>query len=267
MKKNQQAIGVFDSGLGGLTVLKSLMSNLPQEDLVYFGDTARVPYGTKSRESIIQFSKENVSLLLEHNVKMIVVACNSSSSHALTILRQTFNIPIVGVIEPGVQKALATTKKGIIGVIATPATIGSGAYPRLIAALDKHARVVSQACPLFVPLVEEGWLDKKVTFEVAAEYLKKIKQAKADTLILGCTHYPLLKTVLRKVLGNSVKLVDSAHEVSLVVKTLLEEQGLAASAHRRAKYRFLVSDQPDHFKRQAKRFLDYDIQNVERVAW
>jgi glutamate racemase len=266
MDKRQRAIGVFDSGLGGLTVLKALMQNLPSEDLVYFGDTARVPYGTKSRESIIRFSKENVSLLLDHHVKMIVVACNSSASHALAILRQKFNVPIVGVIEPGVRKAVQSTRNKVIGVIATPATIASNAYPRLISEQVKKIKVVSQPCPLFVPLVEEGWLDKKVTFAIAEEYLAPVKRAKADTLILGCTHYPLLKPVLRKVMGPTVTLIDSAQEVAFVVKAFLEENGWIRKNHRQPRYKFLVSDQPDHFKRQAKKFLDYPIGRVERVV-
>lgn len=266
MRKGQKAIGVFDSGLGGLTVLKALMRNLPSEDLVYFGDTARVPYGTKSRESIIQFSKENVSLLLEYQVKMIVVACNSSSSHALPLLRQMFNIPILGVIEPGVQKAIRLTRNKVVGVIATPATIASGAYPRLLKEQAPAVKVFSQPCPLFVPLVEEGWLNKKVTFEIAEEYLQKMKKAKVDTLILGCTHYPLLKPVLRRVMGPNVRLIDSAEEVARVVKNLLVENGWDRKKEGRAQYRFLVSDQTDHFKRQAKKFLDDPISHVERVV-
>jgi len=266
MDKRQRPIGVFDSGLGGLTVLKDLMQHLPSEYLVYFGDTARVPYGTKSRESIIRFSKENVSLLLDHGVKMIVVACNSSASHALSILRHKFNVPIVGVIEPGVKKAVRATRNKVIGVIATPATIGSGAYPRHIKEQVRSIKVVSQSCPLFVPLVEEGWLDRKVTVAIAEEYLAPVKRARADTLILGCTHYPLLKPVLQKVMGPNVTLIDSAQEVALVVKSFLEEKGWDRKNKRQPKYKFLVSDQPDHFKRQAKKFLDYPIDRVARVV-
>lgn len=257
-------IGVFDSGLGGLTVVKAMMRQLPHEDVVYFGDTARVPYGTKSREAIIRFSRENVAVLLKHNVKMIVVACNSSSSHALAALRETFDLPILGVIEPGCRRAVGVTRQKRIGVIATPATINSYAYPQEIARLDSTIRVTGQACPLFVPLVEEGWYTKPATMAIAKEYLKKIIKSKSDALILGCTHYPLLKNVLRKVLGPKVKLVDSAEEVAFDVRALLEKNGAGRQGPRKARYQFLVSDEPAHFQKLARRFLGFDIREVQR---
>ncbi len=258
-------IGVFDSGLGGLTVVKALMKFLPNEDIVYFGDTARVPYGTKSREAIIRFSQENARVLMRHKVKMIVIACNSSASHALNILRKKFDVPVVGVIEPGVKKAVSVTRNKNIGIIATPATINSGAYAKKIRKLDRSISVVSQPCPLFVPLVEEGWLDRKVTSEVAETYLGRLKSSRVDTLILGCTHYPLLKPVLKKVMGPRVKLVDSAQEVAFEVQALLQNTGRARAVKRRPQYRFLVSDRPQHFRLAARKFLGYDIKSVKRV--
>lgn len=258
-------IGVFDSGLGGLTVVKALMQRLPQEDIVYFGDTARVPYGTKSRESIIRFSKENARVLLKYHVKMIVVACNSSSSHALETLKKRFPLPVLGVIEPGVKKAVSMTRKKRIGIIATPATINSGSYLKKIIQLNPSLKVVSQACPLFVPLVEEGWYEREITFRVAKEYLGKIKRFGVDTLILGCTHYPLLKKILRRVVGPGVDLIDSAQEIALEVKKLLQEKKMLRTNNGKPKYRFLVSDAPGHFQKLAKRFLDYNIKKVDRV--
>jgi len=281
MKRGQKAtrspIGVFDSGLGGLTVVKALMKTLPYEDVVYFGDTARVPYGTKSKESIIRFSKENASILLKHKVKLIVVACNSSSSYALKALRRAVKVPVVGVIEPGVKKALAVTRQKKVGVIATPATVKSGSYVKVVRSMSRGVKVSSQACPLFVPLVEEGWFARKVTRDVAQEYLKNLKSKHVDTLILGCTHYPcdafghsqrsdnMLKGVLRKVMGPQVELVDSAWEVAREVKTLLDELGLVSLNKRKANYRFLVSDDPQRFQRLAKRFLGYNIGKVKKI--
>ncbi|MFA5087902.1 MAG: glutamate racemase [Candidatus Omnitrophota bacterium] len=266
INKKKYAIGVFDSGLGGLTVVKELMRHLPYENIVYFGDTARVPYGTKSRESIIQFSKENVAVLLRHQVKMIVVACNTSSSLALPALKKTFDLPIVGVLDAGAKKAVALTRTRRVGVIATPATINSRAYPAKISRLDHSVKIWGQACPLFVPLAEEGWFDKEVTYAVAREYLDELKRARVDTLILGCTHYPLLKPVLKKVMGEKVVLVDSAEAVAAEVKELLNKDDLAHPLSGRACYKFLVSDEPKHFRRLAKRFLGYDIRNVRRCG-
>ena len=259
-----QPIGVFDSGLGGLTVVKELMRQLPKENVVYFGDTARVPYGTKSKESIVRFSKENVAILLKHKVKMVVVACNTSSSLALPLLHRSFDLPIIGVINPGARRAVATTRNKKIGVIATQATITSQAYTKTIKKFDPSVQVASQACPLFVPLAEEGWFEKKSTIDIAQEYLRPIKNAKVDTLILGCTHYPLLKSVLHKVMGKGVKLVDSTQTVVGEVKGLLENTGKARISKTQPKYKFLVSDQPKHFRKLAKRFLGFNIKNVQR---
>jgi len=266
LDNKENAIGVFDSGLGGLTAVKELMRQLPYEKIVYFGDTARVPYGTKSKEAIVRFSMENVLFLIKNKVKMVVIACNTSSSLALPLLKQSFRIPIIGVIEPGVKKAVRVTKNKKIGVIATSATINSEAYAKGIKKLNHSIRVASQACPLFVPLAEEGWFNNDVTFSVAREYLKPIVASRADTVILGCTHYPLLRSVIQKVLGNKVTLVDSAKEVASEVKKLLKETGLENNRRHSPKHLFWVSDQPKHFRKLAKRFLGYDIRNVKRSS-
>jgi glutamate racemase len=264
MSNKNLAIGVFDSGLGGLTVVKEIMKRLPNEDIVYFGDTARVPYGTKSKESIIRFSKQNISILLKHKVKMIVIACNSSTGHALPTLRKTFKVPIVGVIVPGAKKAVQATRNRIIGVIATPATIKSSAYENQIKKLDSGIKVIAQACPLFVPLVEEGWFEQKVTQEIAQEYLHKLKAWGVDTLVLGCTHYPLLKPVIHKVMGQGVTLIDSAEQVAEEVDRQLSRLDLRRLPQRTPRYQFLVSDEPLHFQKAARQFLGFDIKNVKR---
>jgi len=255
-------IGVFDSGLGGLTVVKELIRQLPSEDIVYYGDTARVPYGTKSRRSIISFSKENTKILLKHKVKMIIVACNSSSSYALDSLRKEFRVPIIGVIGAGAQKAAVLTQNNRVGVIATSATIASGQYIKMVKHYKKVIKVFSKACPLFVPLVEEGWFTKPVTLEVAKNYLEFLKKSSIDTLILGCTHYPLLKRTIQKVMGKKVVLVDSAKEVACEVKQLLHETDCRRILKRKARYKFLISDRPQEFKRIAKNFLGTEIKNI-----
>ncbi|OGX26553.1 MAG: glutamate racemase [Omnitrophica WOR_2 bacterium RIFCSPHIGHO2_01_FULL_48_9] len=260
------AIGVFDSGLGGLTVVKELLRLLPNEDIVYFGDTARVPYGTKSKESIIRFSKENVSILLKHKVKMIVVACNTSSSFALPVLRESFSLPILGVIKPGAKKAVETTRNRRVGIIATSATINSGEYVREIKRLNPAVKVTAQACPLFVPLVEEGWFEKDVTRDVARQYLAALKKTQVDTLILGCTHYPLLKPILKKVMGQGVMLVDSAQEVAREVKQLLEYTRQNKVVKSRPRHEFLVSDEPKHFSKLAQKFLGRAIHDAKRAG-
>ncbi len=265
MNRKNHSIGVFDSGLGGLTVVKELMRQLPDEHIVYFGDTARVPYGTKSKDSIIEFSKENVQFLLKKKVKMIVVACNSSSSFALPSLRKKFSLPIVGVIEPGAKKACAVTCNKRIGVIATSATIQSKKYNQEIRRISKKNSVFVQSCPLFVPLVEEGWFLEKATKDIARKYLSSMIKAKVDTLILGCTHYPLLKSVIRSVMGKNVFLVDSAKQVATEVKFLLKECDLQNVSRRPGSHKFFVSDKPQHFKDLAKRFLGWEIKNIKKV--
>lgn len=259
LNHNNFPIGVFDSGLGGLTVVKELMRQLPGEDIVYYGDTARVPYGTKSKESIIRFSEENTRVLLKHKVKMVVVACNSSSSYALSSLKRIFDVPIIGVIKPGAQKAAALSKNKKIGVIATKATIQSQQYVKELQLCDSLVKIYVQACPLFVPMVEEGWLRRPVTVSVAREYFKTLKKADVDTLILGCTHYPLLKTVIQKVMGPKVTLVDSAKEIAREVKSVLKEKKELSRLKRKPRHRFLISDEPQEFKKIARNFLGREI--------
>lgn len=258
-------IGVFDSGLGGLTVVKQLIQMLPNEKVVYFGDTARVPYGTKSASTIIRYSREISKELLKHHVKMIVVACNTASSLALEVLSKELKVPVVGVIEPGAQKAASSTKSGRIGIIATSSTVKSGKYADKIKAINGKFEVTSKACPLFVPLVEEGWFNHEVTYKVAEEYLKEMKRAKVDTLILGCTHYPLLKNVIHTVMGPRVNLVDSAEVVAEGVRALLKERNWLRTRLGPAKHVFCVSDEPANFKRLATQFLGGGVKEVIQV--
>jgi glutamate racemase len=267
IEHSQDPIGVFDSGLGGLTVVKELKANLPNERIVYFGDTARVPYGTKSGDTIIRYSREIVRALLEYNVKMVVVACNTASSLALDVLKKEFDLPILGVIEPGARKAASITRNKKVGIIATSSTVKSGKYAGKIVQLDKRITVTSQSCPLFVPLVEEGWFDHAVTYQVARQYLAGMKKTQVDTLILGCTHYPLLKGVLRKVMGPKVQLVDSAREAALQVKELLSKLGLLRTRLRPGRDMFIVSDEPKQFQRLASRFLGGGVKNVRRYIY
>ena len=266
--RSQEAIGVFDSGLGGLTVVKELIHHLPNERIVYFGDTARVPYGTKSAETIIRYSREIVRELLKHKVKMVVVACNTASSLALDVLKKEFDLPILGVIEPGAKKATEVTRNKKVGIIATSSTVKSAKYARRIVQLNRHIVVSeSQACPLFVPLVEEGWFDHTVTYQVAEQYLREIKKKKVDTLILGCTHYPLLKQVLHNVMGPKVQLVDSAREVAVQVKDLLTRTKLLRTRLEPCQHTFIVSDEPEQFQRLAMRFLGGGVKNVRRHVY
>jgi len=265
MNGARQPIGVFDSGIGGLTVVKALMEELPSESIVYFGDTARVPYGTKSKTTIVKFSLENVEFLLRFGVKCIVIACNTSSSWALPTLRKYFKVPIIGVIRPGARAAVRHTQTRRIGVIGTTATIHSRAYEQAIHRFDPAIAVFSQSCPLFVPLVEEGWLNGSVSREIAALYLKPLTRQRIDTLILGCTHYPLLAQTLQRVLGRDVALVDSAHETALEVRGLLLGTDTLHDARPRPRYRFFVTDEPIHFTRVGHRFLGQVVKSVERV--
>jgi glutamate racemase len=259
-----KAIGVFDSGVGGLTVAKELIRQLPFEDIIYFGDTARVPYGIKSKETVIRFSIENILFLLKQDVKLICIACNTVSSVALPALKNHFKVPIVGVITPGVREAVYATRNKRIGVIGTKGTIKSRAYENQIRQLDPTIKVIACACPLFVPFAEEGWLSGEVVLEVARTYLKPLRDARIDTVILGCTHYPLLKPVIRKVLGKNVTLIDSAKQVAIEVKKILDAEGMLNTG-RHGKHKFYVSDNPDWFSDLAKRFLGEPVRNVKKV--
>ncbi|MBN2831432.1 MAG: glutamate racemase [Candidatus Omnitrophica bacterium] len=258
-------IGVFDSGVGGLTVVKELVRLLPAEDIVYFGDTARVPYGIKSKETVIRFSVENTLFLLKHNVKLVCVACNTVSSCALPKIKNSFRVPIVGVISPGAREAVYATKNNRVGVIGTKGTIKSKAYEHEIKKLDPKVKVTAVACPLFVPFVEEGWLNQDVVLTVAKHYLKPLKEAKVDTVILGCTHYPLLKNVIKKVLGENINLIDSAKQVAIEVKKILSDEEILNS-RRCGRSQFFVSDNPEWFEELAGRFLGKPVKNVRKVS-
>jgi glutamate racemase len=257
--------------VGGLTVARELLRQLPGEKLIYLGDTARTPYGNKSPQTLIRFALETGAFLARKGVKMLVVACNSSSAYSLGALRENLNIPVVGVIEAGARAAVAGRRGRPIGVIGTRATVRSGAYARAIHALDPKARVVAQACPLFVPLVEEGWNGHALAAQVAKEYLRSLKREKVESVVLGCTHYPLLKSVLAKVLGRDIALVDSAKEVAREVKTLLKASGLSSPlrAVPFKQHQFFVTDPPEQFAGQAKRFLGRqpDIRPVRLPEW
>ena len=265
MNGARQPIGVFDSGIGGLTVVKALMEDLPTESIIYFGDTARVPYGTKSKSTIVKFSLENVEFLLRFGVKCIVIACNTSSSWALPTLRKYFKVPIVGVIRPGALAAVRQTRTKRVGVIGTTATIKSGAYEAAIQRLDPTVRVFSRHCPLFVPLVEEGWLDGRISRQVAGTYLEPLRRQRIDTLILGCTHYPLLSATIQQVLGSGVGLVDSGQQTAAEVRGVLIGTDRLGDGRRRPRYRFFVTDEPHHFAQLGQRFLGHVIGSVERV--
>jgi len=258
------SIGVFDSGVGGLTVAKELIRQLPNENIIYFGDIARVPYGIKSKETVIRFSIENILFLLKQDVKLICVACNTVSSVALPVIKNHFRVPIVGVISPGVREAVYATRNKRIGVIGTRGTIKSRTYENEIKHLDRQVKVTAIACPLFVPFVEEGWLSGKVVLDVAKEYLSPLKEAGVDTLILGCTHYPLLKPVIKQVMGKNVTLIDSAKQVAIEVKKILATECLLSNG-RRGKHKFYVSDNPEWFRELAQSFLGKALKNVKKV--
>ena len=258
------AIGVFDSGIGGLTVLQKIIELLPKENTIYLGDTARAPYGTKSVETVLRYSFENSEFLVEKGVKLLVVACNTSTAIALDRLRSSLEVPVIGVIEPGATKALDVTKNKKIGVIGTEATIQSGAYTKALRAKDLKVEVYSRACPLFVPLVEEGWTDNAVVEMTVKVYLGSLKQSGIDTLILGCTHYPLLKKAVRKFLGDTVCLVDSAEEIAKEVGSVLKKDSLVRK-NDGGSHSFFVTDAPDRFVKVGQRFLGEKVESAVRI--
>ena len=258
-------IGVFDSGVGGLTVVKELIKQMPSENIVYFGDTARVPYGIKSRETVIRFSIENILFLLKHDVKLICVACNTVSSFALPVIKNHFRVPIVGVLSPGVREAVYATRNNRIGVIGTKGTVRSGAYETEIKRLKGQVKVFATACPLFVPFVEEGVTEGEVVASVARDYLKPLKDAKVDTLILGCTHYPILKPVIKKVMGEGVTLIDSAKQVAIEVKNILQHENML-NQKGKGKQKFFVSDNPEWFSGLANTFLGRPVKDVKKAV-
>jgi glutamate racemase len=258
-------LGVFDSGIGGLTVARALFECLPRESVIYFGDTARVPYGPKSADTVRRYSGEILGFLLGRGVKAVVVACNTSTAQALDYLRERSAVPVVGVIEPGARAAVQATRSGKIGVIGTAGTIASGAYQRAIRALRPDASVSVQACPLFVPLVEEGWFDHGASELIARDYLAPMRRDGVDVLVLGCTHYPLLKPLLSRVMGEGVALIDSAEETAKAVARELGQRGLAAPGASQATHRFVVSDDEAHFRNVGAQFLGEMLRDVEVV--
>lgn len=267
MDKNAP-IGVFDSGVGGLTVAREIMRQIPNERIVYFGDTARVPYGSKSKDNIIKFSRQIIRFLQTENVKAIVIACNTASALALDEMQQEFDLPILGVVKPGAKVAVETTDNKRIGLIGTEANIRSGVYTRYIKSLDDEAKVFEKACPLFVPLVEEGWLHDDITLQVASRYLEELKEKDIDTLIMGCTHYPLIRSTIRKVMGDKVNLVNPAYETAIELKNLLERDNLANKCDvdsPSSMYRFYVSDAEEKFKLFANSILPFDITMTKQI--
>ncbi len=261
---NQAPIGIFDSGVGGLTVAREVFKILPSEDVVYFGDVGRYPYGGRSKEIITRFTVQDVTFLLEHKVKFIICACNSASSVALDDVKGDYDVEMIGVIEPGARAAAQRTRSGRIGVIGTNATIGSNAYARIIHSFDPQLKVFSLACPLFVPLAEEGYIDKEASYLIARDYLQTMIDIEIDTLVLGCTHYPLLKHVIANVIGDNVTLIDSGEETARVAQAKLSELGLRKDGGA-ATHRFYVSDVPEKFANIAARFLGQPVEKITRV--
>ena len=258
-------IGIFDSGIGGLTVVNQIKKLLPHEHLVYFGDTARIPYGTRSAKLIRQYALEDSRFLQRFDIKLMVVACNTASSTALPYLQQALNIPVIGVVIPGAEAAARATRNKIIGVIGTAATIGSGSYKKHIRNILPGARVIGKACPLLVSLVEEGWLDTEVTRLALHTYLDGMLKEGIDTLILGCTHYPLLHDTIRAVVGENVRLIDSGLETARVVKKMLSEKKMLNFSGRKQDDRYIVSDNAEKFSSVASKFLGHDLKGLEEV--
>jgi glutamate racemase len=263
-----RSIGVFDSGVGGLTVFKEMERALPGESMVYLGDTARVPYGTKSAGTVVRYSLEAMRFMKREDVKMVVVACNTASSVAIEAMAREEDLPVLGVILPGAHRAAETSRSGKIGVIGTRATIGSGAYEKAILERRSGAEVLSRSCPLFVPLAEEGWTDNDIALQVAESYLELFKRAEIDTLVLGCTHYPLLRDVIGRVMGEGVQLVDSAESTADEVRRRLHQNGGLASGKPAGdvEHRFYVTDMPEPFQAVAERFLGRQGLRLERTG-
>ncbi|HET9439236.1 MAG TPA: glutamate racemase [Longimicrobiales bacterium] len=263
---DNRPIGIFDSGIGGLTVAQAIFQLLPNESVCYFGDTARVPYGPKSPTTVLRYSREAAAFLMSKDVKMLVIACNTATAHAAEALAQELPIPVVGVVEPGARTAARTTRSGRVGVIGTAGTIASGAYDLAVRRLVEDARVYAQPCPLFVPLIEEGWQEHEATRLVAREYLEPLHEVDIDVLILGCTHYPLLAAVIQETLGPDVKLVDSAHETAIEVRHELQQRQQLRAAAEQPTHAFFASDSPMRFKEVGSRFLGGAVLQVEKVV-
>lgn len=261
----EKPIGVFDSGIGGLTVVHALSRRLPHENIVYFGDTARVPYGPKSPQVVRDYAAQDVDVLLAHDVKIVVIACNTVSAVALDVVQKRARMPVVGVIQPGAAAAVRSTTKRRVGVIGTVATVNSKAYNHAIRQIDPEIEVFARACPLFVPLAEEGWIDHAVTSMVAKEYLFPLKLEKVDTLVLGCTHYPVLRLAIAAAVGPEVALIDSGEATAEEVERLLDEQNLRNPSTHRPNLQFFVSDIPAKFTEVGERFLGQKMGRVHRV--
>jgi glutamate racemase len=261
---DRDAIGIFDSGVGGLTVMHELVGALPAESFIYLGDTGRYPYGNKSPETVTRYSLENASFLVDKGIKLLVVACNAASSVALDALRAECRVPVIGVIEPGAKAAAANTESGRVGVIGTEVTIASGAYTRALKRLRPELEIYTRACPLFVPLAEEGWTDNEVARATIALYLGSLQRSGIDTLILGCTHYPLLKRAIAEFFGKDVRLVDSAEETAQEVHETLRESG-QLRRRGRGVTSFFVTDVPDRFVKVGRRFLGERVESAVRI--
>lgn len=262
--RNNRPIGIFDSGFGGLTVMSALSKLLPKENLIYFGDTAHVPYGSKSKKIVTEFATKISKFLVKNDVKMIVIACNTASAFSLDYLKKNIKVPVIGVIKAGSVMAAQNTKNKKVGVIGTEGTVKSSAYEKEIKKYDNKINCFSKACPLFVPLVEEGWNNGKITEDIINVYLKSLVDKKIDTIILGCTHYPLLKEAIKKVIGNKINIIDSANAVALAVQKLLTEKKLLRNSGK-ATYKFYVSDGPEKFKSIGSKFLGKKILTVKKV--
>ncbi len=258
-------IGVFDSGVGGLTVVKEIMNQIPGETIIYFGDTARLPYGSKSRETIITYTRQIIRFLMGKEVKAIVVACNTASAFALETVRKEFDIPMLGVVKPGARVAAATTKNGNIGVIGTEGTIRSGIYNEYLSEINPRVKVYGKACPLFVPLVEEGLIDDPVTMEMARRYIGELIVHDIDTLVLGCTHYPLLRKTLRKIIGDNIQMVNPAYETAKALKQVLADHNLENDDTLKTDHKFFVSDGAEKFKKFANSILPCEVVETKDV--
>ncbi len=265
MSDTKAAIGIFDSGVGGLTVFRAIRQRLPEESLIYLGDTARVPYGSKSGAAVTRYALACAEIVLKQDVKLLVVACNTASAHALDVLRDELDVPVLGVIEPGARLAVERTRIERVGVIGTVSTIRSAAYQDALTGLAPNLRVFAKACPLFVPLAEEGWTEGFVPEAIARAYLDELKEAEADALVLGCTHYPLLKPIIGSVMGPEVELIDSAETTASVVEATLEGIGLRAPPGNLPSFRYNVTDSPEAFAEVGARFLGHPIDDVEWV--
>lgn len=263
LENNDKSIGIFDSGVGGLTVVKEILNLLPNENLVYLGDTARVPYGTKSKSTVIKYAESNANFLLSRGIKILVVACNTASAYSLEKLKENISIPVIGVIEPGAKKAASSTRNGNIAVIGTPSTIRSNAYSKALHNIDPKLKVFSKACPLFVALAEEGWHQGEITRKIIETYLDDLLKENIDVMILGCTHYPLLKSAIKEVAGENVLLIDSAEETAKEINEKITTVNIENNNENNSKYEFYLTDDSESFVRIAGKFLGREISEIK----